>query len=89
MEQQNWTTGTHVDDFNLKLGGGWGDRILLYNIMYGIYKLVLDLELPMAPVGPLGEYHPPIVLHTSILTPLSFSILWEIPVPLCTTELFF
>jgi hypothetical protein len=38
----------------------------------------------MAPVGPLREYHPPIVLHTSILTPLSASIMWEVPVPLCT-----
>jgi hypothetical protein len=49
-----------------------------------VLVLVLDLELPMAPVGPLREYHPPIVLHTSILTPLSSSIMWEVPVPLCT-----
>jgi hypothetical protein len=49
-----------------------------------VLVLGLDLELPMAPVGPLREYHPPIVLHTSRLTPLSSSIMWEVPVPLCT-----
>ncbi len=56
------------------------------NICILLFVLVLDDELPMTPVGPLRKYRPLVVLHTSILTPQSSSIVWEGPVPLCTLE---
>ncbi len=49
------------------------------------YDLVLDDELPIAPVGPLWEYRPLVVLHTSIWLHLSSSIMWEGSVPLCVS----
>ncbi len=44
---------------------------------------LLDDELPMAPLGPLRECRSSLVLHISILTSFSSSIMWEVPVPLC------
>jgi hypothetical protein len=44
---------------------------------------LLDDELPMVPVVPLGECRSPLVLH--ILLHFSSSIMWVVSVPLCVS----
>ncbi len=45
--------------------------------------LVLEEELPMAPLGPLRECLHPVVLYTSILSPTLTPSRCESPVQLC------
>ena len=49
------------------------DFLMVQQVTGVVVLLVLGVELPVVPLGPLGECLPRVVLHPSILPPNLFS----------------